>query len=268
MSSRSPFVIRQAARVAPAHDDDAEQLGDDGDRQEDRAEPDDLGRSSCPRSPGRPPRGRSAARRGRRADVPAMSAPRATQRRASGRSNAPRARQWEFGDLPARPFSQSPPATWVRPIARAGAGSVPAPLLRSATSAAPTIPASLVRAAGTISTPTSISGSHLSALRLAPPPTMISSGEKRNTMRAGSRSTRSAHSFHDRCSRSRALAAALVSASLPSSSRWPSSVFGTSRPSRNRPTRARCRTSTSAPRRSRPRPRRSASRRGRRRRRR
>lgn len=50
--------------------------------------------------------------------------------------------------------------------------------------AAPTMPASLVSAAGTTSTPTSMWESHLSVLRLTPPPTMMRSGEKRNTMRS------------------------------------------------------------------------------------
>ena len=44
-------------------------------------------------------------------------------------------------------------------------------------SAAPTMPASFSSAAGTTSVSTSMCGSHLSALRLAPPPTITSSGE-------------------------------------------------------------------------------------------
>ncbi len=115
----------------------------------------------------------------------AMSAPSSAHRRASGRSNAHRARQREGDRSGTDPFSRSgtPPATWVsHPSTRRGAARGTRNGRRyswSATSAAPTMPASLVSVAGTISTPTSISGTHLSALRLAPPPTMISSGEMR-----------------------------------------------------------------------------------------
>ena len=92
--------------------------------------------------------------------------------------------------------------------------------------AAPTMPASFSRAAGTILVPTSMCGTHLSAFRLAPPPTMIRSGENRLTTACRYLSTRLAQSFHDSSSRSRAEAAALRSASWPSISMWPSSVFG------------------------------------------
>ena len=175
MSSRNPFVIRQAARVAVLHDHHAEQLGDDRHREEDRPEPDDLrGRRALPRP------------------VDDLADDQWTREGAGRRAGDERA---ETDPTPSVGSQQRPEGAPMGVRGLRHAFSLPAPrgasrggfraaCRRQAISAAPTMPASFVSAAGTISTPTSISGSHFSGRRLTPPPTMMRSGENRNTMRS------------------------------------------------------------------------------------
>src|ERR1035438_2472237 len=99
--------------------------------------------------------------------------------------------------------------------------------------AAPTMPASLCRAAATTRARRLSSGRNLSACLLIPPPTMNRSGASRASRWSMYSSTRPAHLPQLRSCSSFARCEARVSASLPWISMWPNSVFGTRIPSWN-----------------------------------
>ena len=95
--------------------------------------------------------------------------------------------------------------------------------------AAPTMPASLSRAAGTMGARMPVSrGTHLSDCLLMPPPTMIRLGESSASMCCRYSSTRPAHLPQLRSCSSLARSEARFSASWPWISICPNSVFGTS----------------------------------------
>jgi imidazole glycerol-phosphate synthase subunit HisF len=104
----------------------------------------------------------------------------------------------------------------------------------TAAMAAPTIPASFCRAAGTMRARMPVSrGTHFSACLLTPPPTMNRSGDRTPSMCCRYSSTRPAHLPQLRSCSSLARSEARFSASSPCSSTCPNSVFGTRMPRMN-----------------------------------
>src|SRR6202041_1055128 len=100
--------------------------------------------------------------------------------------------------------------------------------------AAPTIPASLSMAAGTMRARMPVSrGTHLSDCLLTPPPTMIRLGQSTASMCCRYSSTRPAHLPQLRSCSSLARSEARFSASSPCSSTCPNSVLGTRMPLMN-----------------------------------
>src|SRR6185437_10914969 len=113
-------------------------------------------------------------------------------------------------------------------------GRYPAAALPPAAIAAPTMPASLCRAAGTIFAWTPVSsGTHFSDSLLIPPPTMISPGDSSASRCCRYSDTRSVQSFQPQPWSVLPRSEARFSASLPRISICPNSVFGTSTPSTN-----------------------------------
>ena len=101
----------------------------------------------------------------------------------------------------------------------------------AATMAAPMIPASFRRRAGTTVVRTVSRGTNLSALLLTPPPRMMRFGHISWWILSRCSSRSAAQAFHDNPRLIRAAAADRRSAARPRISIWPSSVFGTSTPS-------------------------------------
>ena len=135
-----------------------------------------LSRTPGRRAPGRPEHGRAQRRRAARAPRlrrrPRHRARHRRRPRLTTAADSDAARQHRadlVGQLAPGPRS----AAGRRADGGRQVGGWPSALI----SAAPTMPASFSRAAGTTSVSTSMCGSHLSALRLAPPPTMTSSGD-------------------------------------------------------------------------------------------
>src|ERR1700733_1052922 len=116
----------------------------------------------------------------------------------------------------------------------AGSDHAPAGVALATAIAAPTMPASFCRTAGTMRARMPVSsGTHFSDSLLIPPPTMNRSGDSSASMCCRYTSTRPAHLPQLMSCSSLACSDARFSASLPSISMWPNSVFGTSVPSMN-----------------------------------